>query len=232
MFNRLFTFGCSFTNYKWITWADICGFEAKEFYNLGSAGSGNLQAFIKLMEVDKTYHLTPDDTVMIMWTCVTREDRTINSEWLNLGNIYNQYVFSKDWVEKFADAEWYLKRDLALIASTIEFLKNRNIKYHMLQMVPVGEIEFGPTEINNDLLKLYADDLKDLKPSMLEITFNNNFLLPSRKYKPMVNAHKIDSHPTPLEHYEYLKVIFPEWKFSESTIDKIKENQQTITMLA
>ena len=44
---RLFTFGCSFTQYNWPTWADILGRslhqEGWEFHNIGRAGTGNMQ---------------------------------------------------------------------------------------------------------------------------------------------------------------------------------------------
>lgn len=233
MFERLFTFGCSCTSYDWMTWADICGNEADEYYNLGEPGAGNLQSFIKLMEVDRTYQLTPNDTVMIMWTSVAREDRTTDTGWLSLGNIFGQSVYSEDWVKKFAYPEWYLKRDLALIAATIDFLKNRNIKYHMLQMIPINDLEYNSVGIKSDLLDLYATDLKELKPSILEIIYNNDFRLPTRKYKPITldEPNKVDSHPTPKEHYEYLKVIFPDWEFSQATIDMVEEAQRKIKML-
>lgn len=236
MFGRLFTFGCSCTSYHWMTWADICGNEAKQYYNLGAQGAGNLQSFIKLMEVDQTFHLTSDDTVMIMWTSVAREDRTVNSKWLSLGNIFGQSVYPEEWVKKFADPAWYLKRDLALISATIAFLKSKNIKYHMLQMMPIGGLEYTSTGIKSSLLDLYANDLKELKPSILEIIYNNDFLSPTRKYKPINTLFdapgNIDSHPTPKEHYEYLKAIFPNWEFSQSTIDMIEDNQRKIKMLS
>jgi len=35
---RLFAFGCSFTQYKWPTWADILGKSFDLSYNLGKSG--------------------------------------------------------------------------------------------------------------------------------------------------------------------------------------------------
>ena len=44
---RIFTFGCSFTNYLWSTWANILGYEFREaeFYNFGKSGAGNQYIF-------------------------------------------------------------------------------------------------------------------------------------------------------------------------------------------
>ena len=41
MNKRLFTFGCSFTQWKWPTWADYIGINFDEYYNAGQAGSDN-----------------------------------------------------------------------------------------------------------------------------------------------------------------------------------------------
>ena len=39
---RLFTFGCSFTDYRWATWANILAYELDcEFHNFGKSGAGN-----------------------------------------------------------------------------------------------------------------------------------------------------------------------------------------------
>ena len=39
--SRLFTFGCSFTNYRWSSWADCLAPEFDYFENWGQAGGGN-----------------------------------------------------------------------------------------------------------------------------------------------------------------------------------------------
>jgi len=39
--SRLFTFGCSYTNYRWSTWADCLAPEFDYFENWGQSGGGN-----------------------------------------------------------------------------------------------------------------------------------------------------------------------------------------------
>jgi hypothetical protein len=43
--SRLFTFGCSFTNYRWSTWADCLAPEFDYFENWGQSGGGNHYIF-------------------------------------------------------------------------------------------------------------------------------------------------------------------------------------------
>ena len=79
--SRLFTFGCSFTSYTWKTWADILGQQAEEFYNFGQIGGGNEQIFFKIIEANKKYNFTKDDTVAVCWTHYHRKDVYQINKW-------------------------------------------------------------------------------------------------------------------------------------------------------
>ena len=48
-YKRFFAFGCSFTRYEWITWADIIAYHIKESYNYGRSGGGNSYIFYSLV---------------------------------------------------------------------------------------------------------------------------------------------------------------------------------------
>ena len=102
---RIFTFGCSFTNYLWSTWANILGYEFREaeFYNFGKSGAGNQYIFNTLMQADAAYDFTHEDLIIVQWTNVSREDRyfhagaeilnsteTSHGAWSTPGNIYSQ----------------------------------------------------------------------------------------------------------------------------------------------
>ena len=86
---RLFTFGCSFTKYIWPTWADILGREYKEFYNYGMSGGGNLFIFDSLIEAIAKHNINKDDTVIIIWTNVTRDRKStrLNSSHIPLSRM-------------------------------------------------------------------------------------------------------------------------------------------------
>lgn len=50
MMSRLFAFGCSFTHYKWPTWADIVARDFKVYENWGRGGAGNFYPYSALIE--------------------------------------------------------------------------------------------------------------------------------------------------------------------------------------
>ena len=116
--SRLFTFGCSFTNNRWPTWADIVGRGFEYYKNWGKEGAGNSFIFYSLIECVKREQITSQDTVMIMWTNIGREDRYIrNLGWITPGSIYKQDTYDKNFVEQFADPTGYLIRDMANVAA-------------------------------------------------------------------------------------------------------------------
>ena len=93
-YKRFFAFGCSFTNYKWPTWADIISqeFTEENSFNYGCCGAGNYIITHSVMEADHFHNLGPDDLVMVMFTNFQREDRYVKNKggWLYHGNIYSQ----------------------------------------------------------------------------------------------------------------------------------------------
>ena len=198
--SRLFTFGCSFTKYHWATWADILGQEFTEHQNWGQTGGGNLFIVCSLIEAIQRGSINEKDTVVIMWSSPGREDRWVNGEWITPGSIYNQNVYPKDWVDKFADPTGYLIRDAALISSAIKVLDNIKCKYYMLSMMPFEIINDADISIiqkikskfnlvsgaeqNNisslssdqaDIFELYQSSIDKIRSSMFETVFNNDW---------------------------------------------------------
>ena len=119
-----FAFGCSFTSYYWPTWADIFGKEFEYFENWGQSGGGNQFIFNSLMECVVKNKISKDDTVIIMWTNISREDRYVNHKWITPGNIFNQSTYTQDFIKEFADIRGYLIRDLNTIFATQNILKS------------------------------------------------------------------------------------------------------------
>jgi hypothetical protein len=213
-----------------MTWADILGAESKEYYNFANCGCGNQQIFIQLIECIKRYNLTEGDTVIIMWTSVAREDRFVKGKWICPGNIYHQEIYPREFVEKFVDMYGYLKRDLSFISATKLILENLKINYHFLSMIPVNQISEWHDSINDntydELFKLYENDLKTIRSSVFEIIFNSNWRIPKRQPRPRHIDGQEDFHPTPYEHLEYIKNIFPELSISEKTLNLIDKSQK------
>lgn len=219
--NRLFTFGCSFTEYFWPTWADIVGQNFDYYRNWGRSGAGNQYIFNSLIEANARKQFTDKDTVIIMWTNVTREDRYVNYEWKTVGNIYTvQTFYDKTFIKKYADDRGYLIRDLATIAATIDLLDHWGVKYHLLSMVPLTNLDqysVNPSP-DSDVIELYASAIEKIKPSVYEVVFNFDW------FSKNINGMKqFDAHPIPSEHLEYVEKVLPEYPISDATREWVKQ---------
>ena len=74
--SRLFTFGCSFTQFFWLTWADIIAYELKiPHQNWGVPGIGNVGIHSRLLECDLRNKFNEDDIILVVWSNWAREDR-------------------------------------------------------------------------------------------------------------------------------------------------------------
>jgi len=168
---RLFTFGCSLTQYKWPTWADILGREFNFFENWGLCGGGNLYIFNSVVECLLKNNLNENDTVLIMWTNVEREDGYKNYLWHQLGHI----DISQLKRDKNFDERGYLIRDISLIYATKKLLEANNVPYTFTSMVPItNSDQYSRKYIYNadDVELLYKEAISCIKPSMYETVFN------------------------------------------------------------
>lgn len=176
---RLFAFGCSFTKYHWPTWADILAQEYDYFENWGQSGAGNHYIFNSLIECNQRNKLTANDTVIIMWTSIVREDRYCGRTWITPGNIYSQDTYPKDFVKNFADNRGYLIRDLGFIQAARMCLENTGCKFKFLSMIPIENVsEFASTvtvKHDKDCLQLYQDTLDLIHPSIFELVYRRNW---------------------------------------------------------
>jgi hypothetical protein len=221
---RLFTFGCSFTQYwRWPTWADAIGQEYDFFENWGICGGGNAQIFYNLMECHQRHRITPDDTVMIMWTNTSREDRYVKDKWIEGGNVYWSAggMLPADYVIKFSCERGYLIRDLAVISATKQLLEKWHCRHRFFCMVPLiqtnhennlGEDPQGQSDLS-DVHVLYRDVFADIAPSVYEIVFGNNWFS-GPGIPDSFDPSRRDFHPTPLEHLEYLDKVAPDISLS------------------
>jgi hypothetical protein len=224
MKGRLFTFGCSFTEYKWPTWADLLGQEFQEYYNFGQCGGGNLFIACSIAEANARYKFTPEDTVLVMWTNVTREDRYLDIAWFTPGNILNSECYPEDFKEKFITIKGCYVRDLALISATDNMLMGIDCDYHFMSVVDMDNYDqyenVDKADAFSDITKLYKTTLSKFKPSVHKVVFGYDWWsIPMYKGGP----HRQDPHPMPLQHIEYINKVLPEFKFSGNTLTLAKE---------
>ena len=184
MANRLFTFGCSFTQYLWPTWADILGKGFAHYENWGKAGGGNQYIFNSLIECHLQNQLTADDTVIIMWTSTDREDRYINGVWQTPGSIGNQIsktlgnqsFYDKSFISKYYNERGSLLRDLNSIKATKDLLDFWGVQYKFLSMIPFDD------KLNIDIIAAFQSLIKTISISAYEILYNDNWFLPKYQF--------------------------------------------------
>lgn len=234
-YKRFFSFGCSFTEYFWPTWADIISWEIPENYNYGKCGGGNGFIFHSIIEANQRFKFCPTDLVIVFWTNIAREDRYINKRWMVVGNIYTQNFYSPEVVKQIADDRGYLIRDLGYITATKYILDNCGCDYDYLTMVPINQPDsYSNSKINDtDVTDLYSSITQTLKPSIFEKVFNFKWhSLPKLKSKFWENFDvSNDYHPTPEQYYTYLTTVYPQIKFSDSTIDNLKKESGILESL-
>lgn len=179
---RLFTFGCSFTNFFWPTWADILGREFDVFENWALNGGGNCFILHSLTECNHRNQLGADDTVIVMWSSIDRSDRWVQGRWRLEGGVYNgQPEFDQNFLRNFADPTGFLIRDLSVISAARNMLEHIGCTWHFLSMVPLAYKDYALEpdimfyDIDREIIDLYQSDLVHVKPSIFETVFNNDW---------------------------------------------------------
>jgi hypothetical protein len=191
---RLVTFGCSFTNYRWSTWADCLAPEFDSFENWAQSGAGNEFIFNSVMEADQRQLFGPNDTVVVCWTTPTREDRYVQGRWHTLGNMFTCPIYNKEYLENHIDQRGLLIKTLAYIKAVKILLESRKTHWRFLSIDGF------------DSLNIYQDVVDSILPSYKAVLFPNNW--PDRNGDP---------HPSPQEHLAYLDAVLPGWVTKQST---------------
>jgi len=231
--SRFFAFGCSFTQHRWPTWADIVGHElGLTVNNFGRGGSSNQYAFNKLMQADNYFQINENDLVIICWTSVAREDRYLDGRWYTPGNIYSQNTYDEKYIKKWADPMYYLLRDYAIIKAVKEFLEKRQCQYHFLKMCDFDLMDtWNNTDKfnNHTLTENYSDVLASVQKSFFEVLWNND-LSYKRKMEKLIHPKLDDGHPMPIEALTYLQTVF-DHDFNDATKETVNRSQSTVIKL-
>ena len=141
---KLFTFGCSFTQYNWPTWADLLGLEYSPHFNWGYAGLGNRAIAERVAEAHARIKIDKDDIVVIQWSSPLRHDymrtdlpRTDGTVWKTHGSIFsieNAKIFDNKWLYDFWDEKAYMIHTLNEILLVQEFLNGVGANWYMTSM--------------------------------------------------------------------------------------------------
>lgn len=225
---RLFTFGCSFTGYAWMTWPEVIAHDLGiPLYNYGKSGAGNQYIFNTLIQANKFYKFNDDDLIIISWTNVNREDRYLRGEWWTPGTIHLNGIYNEYYIEKFVDPIGYLMRDLASIEAVYKILSQTGCQFHMISMNNFTEYyeqfwteKFKEQETLKKCKEFYNDVIEKILPSFYDILWNNSMEFKIRQELEMFGPLFADRHPNPKEHLCYIDRVFNH-KFSTETIDAV-----------
>jgi hypothetical protein len=211
-YKRFFVFGCSFTEYRWPTWANVLSTEMPtvDFYNFGHCGGGNSMISNRITEANCRFNFTETDLVIPMWTTFCREDRFKFGSWLSVGNIFSQHEYSEDFVKKYCDPKGYLLRDLAIITITSAYLKNLPCDSFTLASVPynyqmIMDDKLKPTP--PEILDVYKDTINLTPPALIDLELDGEFKYGHTYKRKDSEEIYIDYHPHTLNYYNYLSKI-------------------------
>jgi len=247
---RLFSIGCSFTNYAWPTWADMLGNHFDHYENWAFAGLGNTAIAERLAELHARENLTQNDTVVIQWTSHLRHDWHTNDQrhevakgigWKTSGSIFNyinQDIFDRRWIETFWDENSYMMHTCNHILLAQNFLRSIGCTWRMTSMGYIHKMnsdypvdEHGEKTPQSNLwkdvpsLKIYQKIFENKKDWIIPIgTFAWNHSTPPYKFKSHNSpTFTDDKHPTVLQHADYVKThVLPSLGMNQNLAEKTK----------
>jgi hypothetical protein len=218
-FKRLFTFGCSYTQHVYPTWANVLSQEIPtcNFYNLGRSGAGNSYIAWKIAEANNRYKFDKNDLVVVMYTTFCREDRYIDGNWQLFGNVFHNHYYDKGF-KKYADPTGYAIQNVATLDLSMQYLKSLPCTSVLLSGFPFDNVETSydiyDGKVVDNLKKIYPH-VFNLPISYMQFLHPNfsesaNFADKGFKYKLDDGNWFGDAHPSPYWAYEYLKHLnFP-----------------------
>jgi len=230
---RLFVFGCSFTEYCWMTWANILALDLQvPFYNYAASGAGNRFIATRVGMADVKHKFTKNDLVIVCWTNVARIDRYDSTEdrWHLNGNIFNNENYSRKYLKKIDQTDLLL-RDMAYIQPVHEMLKLKT-NVHFLQMLDLSRwfdqqhetAHLGMDQrlkVDNKFLRFYKPALQEMRKSFYDTLWRDNLTWKVNWNKKHIHDLFWDTHPLPGEHYKFLTETF-DYQMKETTKEYVK----------
>jgi len=175
--STLYTYGCSFTNYSWDTWADHMGKNFSTFINYGQGGTGNQYILHKLTESHAKNEILSTDTVAIMWSTALRYDSWVNGKWYTPGNVFNSSR-PKEFLDMI-DPVGFEIRDCAFIHSAkciLELIGCRYVFFSLEDIYPHAPFE---------------ETINTILPSTMEVLYKGDFYNRVEDLRPAAGTYEI-----------------------------------------
>lgn len=216
--DRLFVFGCSFTQWCYPTWADILATTSPKtkYYNYATGGAGNQFIFTKLQQADIHYKFTKRDLVIVQWTNIRREDRFFDNtnQWITPGNIYTQNLYNSNYVENYVNDCNSALRDYTLVHASSQLLQYKT-NFKFLQMTDIfesvdqWEIDISKADEFVSIVDFYKPHISPfLLDSFYQVLWSND--IDNKRESVITEFHPdySDFHPSILEHANFLTSVF------------------------
>ena len=228
MKSRYFAFGCSYVDSRWGTVADLIGANFDDYYNFGNAGCCNTFILNRLIEADNLLKFnSTTDFITVGVTGIGRFSFVDKDEkiWITAGDhlIYNKNnPPNPNYPEKLKllafmidDYSYAVYRSWVAIQTISTVLQAKNIK-HIIYPSLDNLLYLTDYDLPKHTIAKVEEILKlcHIKESLDEFVLNN---YPTRGIK--YEDGNSDSHPTQIQHYDYLKKYFKEFD-TEKTLHR------------
>jgi hypothetical protein len=230
MADRIFTFGCSFTEYVWPTWADMILY-GNEGHNVGIRGSGNESILYRLLETDRKYKLNQNDTIIILFTTPIRWDLIIsnNSEWGEFGQVTSSSLSKYE--NELYTIDGLIFKSMYSITLIKDFLDKKNVKYLFGSVNNLYENygnyfeNFKLSNELNSLVKITQSNVNLHLQDFHSYLYRGNFWVTTKKWDKGAD----DYHPRPISHYKWIRDVLLkhmdiDLKITENDVLKIESN--------
>lgn len=175
-------FGCSYTKFKWYTWADFLKVNVKKSKNYGLSGSSNEFICRQILKNGKEHN-----NVVVMWSGYDR----IHNDYYLKHNGYNQGRYRNNAIPQ----EQLLERSLEYIWLANQYCKVNNIKIYNFS---ITILEIGETKQITPVPDYLDINHRNWPIDMTQYCLDN----PSK-----FSEQNLDGHPLPSQHYNYFKNI-------------------------
>lgn len=216
-----YSFGCSYTNFAWPTWANFVGTQFDRHISYAQSGAGNRYIFLSVLDALQNHTIREGDVFVVQWSSLCREDRIKPNDevfktpgYLDYQSEYPE-VFTK---EMFNPQQQFVElRNYIFALKTI--FESHKITYRMTNMYEpyLGKFLGEPvlSEMNEHfhgfLLKTGA--IRALKQIMKDFLVSIENKIPERDcwYYVKYGSHldiQTDDHPTCFQHLSYAKYVY------------------------
>jgi hypothetical protein len=236
--NDLYTFGCSYTNYAYPTYANYLAPYFKTHFNCGFPGSGNRAIFNKLALLLHKNQIKENDIVTIQWSALAREDKIIKNEWIGCGLITNSPLHDEEYIEKHFSPKQQAYELVSYISTILPLLKQKKIRVKWFYMLEpwfsemLGEPGVVPDSLVDKYIDVFKsgviDELKSLSVdddyigSIEGFTMDTGYLNFRNKLSYYVEGTEVhgDDHPNQYVHYLFSKKILDSFQIQPNEHDE------------